>query len=94
MTDVELRDQLVSLLLLGYETTAAALAWVFYLIHSHPQVLSKLRRELDDLGENPSPEAIASVLQRLTDCGKVPEALRLAHLIGAAIVKGESGRSA
>lgn len=40
------------------------------------------------------PEAIASVLQRLTDCGKVPEALRLAHFIGAAIIKGESGKSA
>lgn len=41
-----------------------------------------------------TPEITAAVLQRLTDCGKVPEALRLAHLIGAAIVKGESGRCA
>ena len=38
MTDIELRDQLVSLLLLGYETTAAVLEWAFYLIHSHAQV--------------------------------------------------------
>lgn len=41
-----------------------------------------------------SAEVTFSVLQRLTDCGKVPEALRLAHLIGAAVVKGESGSSA
>jgi endonuclease V-like protein UPF0215 family len=41
-----------------------------------------------------SPDVTAGVLQRLTQCGKVPEALRLAHLIGAAVVKGESGRSA
>lgn len=40
------------------------------------------------------PQLTFSVLQRLTDCGKVPEALRLAHLIGAAVVKGESGSSA
>ena len=40
------------------------------------------------------PNVIFSVLERLTDCGKVPEALRLAHLIGRAIVKGESGSSA
>lgn len=40
------------------------------------------------------PKVTFSVLQRLTDCGKVPEALRLAHLIGAAVVKGESGSSA
>ncbi|MBD2772461.1 DUF99 family protein [Iningainema tapete] len=40
------------------------------------------------------PETITSVLHRLTDCGKVPEALRLAHLIAAAIIKGESSSSA
>ena len=61
MTDMELRDQLVSLLLLGYETTAAALAWVFYLIHSHPQVLDRLRQELDSLGKNPPAEEIATL---------------------------------
>jgi endonuclease V-like protein UPF0215 family len=43
-------------------------------------------------GENP--DVIAATLQRLTDCGKVPEALRLAHLIGAAVVKGVSGSQA
>lgn len=41
-----------------------------------------------------SPDVTGAVLKRLTDCGNVPEALRLAHLIGAAVVKGESGRSA
>ncbi|WP_414590065.1 DUF99 family protein, partial [Scytonema sp. PCC 10023] len=40
------------------------------------------------------PEVIAAVLQRLTDCGKLPEALRLAHLIAAAVIKGESSSSA
>jgi cytochrome P450 len=59
MTDVELRDQLVSLLLLGYETTAAVLAWAFYLIHSSPQVHNKLMQQLDTLGDAPDPEAIA-----------------------------------
>lgn len=33
-------------------------------------------------------------LQQVTDNGKVPEALRLAHLIGAAVKTGESGRRA
>jgi len=54
MTDVELRDQLVSLLLLGYETTAAALSWAFYLTHSAPQVLANLSSELAQTSlENP-----------------------------------------
>jgi len=43
-------------------------------------------------GEQPS--IIAQTLDTLTDCGKVPEALRLAHLIGAAVMKGESSSQA
>ncbi len=40
------------------------------------------------------PEVTARVLERLTDTGHVPEALRLAHLIGAAVKLGESTRRA
>lgn len=40
------------------------------------------------------PKTTARVLRRLTDQGKVPEALRLAHLIGTAIKTGESGKRA
>jgi endonuclease V-like protein UPF0215 family len=40
------------------------------------------------------PGAVGDALARLTDRGHVPEPLRLAHLIGAAIVRGESGRRA
>ena len=41
-----------------------------------------------------SPEEAFGALRRLTDTGHVPEALRLAHLIGAAVVNGESGNRA
>jgi hypothetical protein len=40
------------------------------------------------------PAAVADALARLTDRGEVPEALRLAHLVGAAVRLGESGRRA
>jgi endonuclease V-like protein UPF0215 family len=40
------------------------------------------------------PEEVAEALGRLTDRGEVPEALRLAHLVGAAVRRGESGRRA
>ena len=40
------------------------------------------------------PEIMARVLENLTDQGKVPEALRLAHLIGSAVMLGESGKRA
>jgi len=41
-----------------------------------------------------APEAIARLLPRLTDRGHVPEALRLAHLIGGALATGQSGKRA
>lgn len=40
------------------------------------------------------PEVAGSVLEHLTDQGKVPEPLRLAHLIGSAVITGQSGRRA
>ena len=41
-----------------------------------------------------SPEVMGRVLARVTDRGHVPESLRLAHLIGSAVMTGESGRRA
>lgn len=41
-----------------------------------------------------APNVAAAALEALTDQGKVPEALRLAHLIGSAFVTGESGKRA
>ncbi|MGH3675882.1 MAG: cytochrome P450 [Mycobacterium sp.] len=38
LTDSELRDQLVTLLLAGHETTAAALAWTLYELANHPDL--------------------------------------------------------
>jgi len=60
MTDVELRDELMTLLVAGHETTASALTWAFYWMHHLPEVQEKLRSELSGHGHNPdSPEAIA-----------------------------------
>jgi endonuclease V-like protein UPF0215 family len=39
-------------------------------------------------------EVVGKVLERLTVQGHVPEALRLAHLIGSAVMTGESGNRA
>ena len=58
MTDVELRDELMTLLVAGHETTASSLAWALYWIHHQPQVREKLLQELDSLGENPDANAI------------------------------------
>lgn len=59
MTDAELLDELMTLLVAGHETTATSLAWAFYWIHKLPQVREKLLTELDSLGDNPDPIAIS-----------------------------------
>jgi cytochrome P450 family 110 len=46
MSDQELRDQLMTLLLLGHETTASGLTWAFYWIHRNPDCLERLRAEI------------------------------------------------
>ncbi|MBL0219530.1 MAG: cytochrome P450 [Myxococcales bacterium] len=46
MTDVELRDELVTLLLAGHETTATSLAWAFDQLLASPEALARLRTEL------------------------------------------------
>jgi len=74
MTDVELHDELMTLLVAGHETTATALAWTLYWIHKLPSVREKLLEELDRLGDDPDP----SVIFRLPYLNAVcSEALRI-----------------
>jgi cytochrome P450 family 135 len=47
MSDTDLRDQLMTLLLAGHETTATALAWTFDLLLRHPHQLRRLRDSLE-----------------------------------------------
>ena len=51
MSDEEVRDQLVTLLLAGHETTATALAWTFDLLLRHPEALERLRSEIAEDGD-------------------------------------------
>ena len=59
MRDEDIRDELLTILLAGHETTATAMAWVLYDLGSNPIKLEKLHNELDGLGANPAPELIA-----------------------------------
>jgi cytochrome P450 len=47
MSDSDLRDQLMTLLLAGHETTATALAWTFDMLLSHQGALRRLRESLE-----------------------------------------------
>ncbi|GER90516.1 cytochrome P450 [Dictyobacter vulcani] len=47
MSDQQLIDECVTLFTAGHETTAAALAWTWYLLCEHPQSYQKLQQEVD-----------------------------------------------
>jgi len=64
MTDQELRDELVTLLLAGHETTATAVAWAVERLVRHPEKLSRLVAEIDaDVGDEYMQAVISETLR-------------------------------
>jgi unspecific monooxygenase len=61
MTDVELHDELLTLLFAGHETTATAMAWALYWVHHLPEVGEKLLKELHTLGDCLDPIGISKL---------------------------------
>lgn len=55
MTDQQLLDEALIIFVAGHETSANALAWLFYLISNHPAALEKLRKESKDILNNKTP---------------------------------------
>ncbi len=47
LDDDDLRNEIVTLVLAGHETTATALTWALYLLATHPTIAAALRAELD-----------------------------------------------
>ncbi len=64
LEDAEIRDQLMTLLLAGHETTATGLAWTFDLLVRHPAVLERLVSEID-AGEQAYVRAVVAESLRL-----------------------------
>ncbi|MBD2452673.1 cytochrome P450 [Nostoc sp. FACHB-87] len=77
MTDSELRDELITLMIGGYETTATSIAWALYWIHHKPEVREKLLKELDTLGDSPDPMNIFRLPYLTSVCN---ETLRIASV--------------
>ncbi|MGH9314140.1 MAG: cytochrome P450 [Vicinamibacterales bacterium] len=54
MSDTQVRDEVMTMLLAGHETTSLALSWAWYLLSTHPAVRTRLTREVRDaLGGRP-----------------------------------------
>ncbi len=87
MTDQELRDELMTMLFAGHETTATAMAWALYWTHQKPEVLEKLLQELDTLGESPDPMSIARLPYLSAVCNETLRIYPVAMLTFARVVQ-------
>ncbi len=76
MTDQQVRDEVLTLLLAGHETTANALSWTFFLLTQHPHVEAQLQEEyqrvlngrrtvIEDLPRLPSTRMVIDEVMRL-----------------------------
>ena len=76
MSTQQLRDEVMTLLLAGHETTAVSLSWIWFLLSNHPEVEQKLWAELDQVlhGRSPTINDLAALpyTERI-----VKEAMRL-----------------
>lgn len=75
LSDAELRDQMVTLLLAGHETTATALAWSFHDLARNPAVL-RTAQEAADAGDEDYLQAVAKeALRRHPVIQNIPRVL-------------------
>ena len=63
MSDIELRDEAMTIFLAGHETTANALTWTWYLISQHPEIERRMHETVDNVlqGREPKLEDIAGL---------------------------------
>jgi len=76
MSDQQLRDEVMTMLLAGHETTALALSWAWFLLASHPGTQAKLQEEVDRVLSGRLPTA-ADLAQLSYTNDVVRETLRL-----------------
>jgi cytochrome P450 len=76
MSDAELRDQVLTIIMAGHETTAKALTWTVYLLDQNPSAASSVYAEVDRVlgGRVPT----AADLPSLVECRRaIEESMRL-----------------
>lgn len=76
MTDTQLRDEVVTLVLAGHETTAMLLTWTWWLLSTHPGTADALHAELDGVLAGAAP-TVDDVVRLPYTRAVVAESLRL-----------------
>ncbi len=84
MSDKELRDELITLVLAGFDTTSTALTWALYWIHKVPRVRERLLEELDTISDPSDTRAIAQLPYLTATC---QETLRIYPIIVLTFVR-------
>lgn len=87
LTDIELRDELMTLLTAGHETTASALSWALYWVHRLPEVRDKLLQELDGVVDNADLSTIVKLPYLNAVCQETLRIYPIAIIAFARIVK-------
>lgn len=73
----ELRDELMTILLAGHETTATALAWTFDQLFAHPHALERVRSEVREAGTDAAPFIDAVIHEALRVRPVIPFVVRM-----------------
>ena len=76
MSDAQIRDEIITLLIAGHETVASALTWCWYLLAQHPEQLARLQEEVDGVLDGRRP-TIADLAQLPLTRAIFDETLRL-----------------
>ena len=100
MNDQQVRDEVSGIYGAGHETTALALTWAWHALNDHPEVLAKIRAEVDALGHVVQagdlphlPYTLAVIEETMRLYPPVPMTVRVAfektELGGSTIPKGD-----
>jgi cytochrome P450 len=84
MSDLEIRDEVMTLLLAGHETTANALTWSWYLLSQHKEARDRLEAEVSSVCGAKLP-SVDDLLQLIYTRAVLSESMRLfppAYLVG------------
>lgn len=89
LTDQQVRDEAMTLFIAGYETTANALTWTWYLLTQHPKIYERVCEEVDRVlaGRPPTSDDLLDLPYTLH---VLKESLRLyppVHVIGRQVVE-------
>ncbi len=66
LSDKQLRDDLMTMLIAGHETTAAVLTWTLFALLTHPTAYGKVLAEIDSVLGDKTPSALSALHIRLT----------------------------